>query len=149
MPTGKARRTTEDGQTSLEKDRPVKAVRGNGRGRGHSPEGAPAQPDLRVDLRQFVAEHPQGWSHDDWLGLLSRLGERGHDVGDPDTVGIALEREGLAARLAGVPGVGPQRIRSIVERYGSLSDLRQAGPEDLSRSAGIPRALAERIWSAC
>ena len=84
------------------------------------PDGPLAQPDLRGELRRFVGEHPQGWRHDDWLGLLDRLRERGHEVGDPDAVGSSLERERVAVTLEGVKGIGPQRIRSIVERYGTL-----------------------------
>jgi len=156
MATRETRRSRREGRIAepkstrapAEKDRPLKAARGNGPGRLPGTDGPTAHPKLRGELRRFVVEKPNGWGHDDWLGLLDRLQDRGYDTTDPDAVGRALERERLAAMLAGVPGVGPQRIRSIVERYGTVWDLRQADVDDLTRSAGIPRSLAERIKQA-
>jgi excinuclease ABC subunit C len=101
--------------------------------------------ELRLDLRGFVEEHPYGWEHGEWLDLLASLRDRGHEVGDAAAIGRMLERERLAAVLARIPRVGPQRVQSIVERYGSLSGLREADVEDLTQATRIPRLLAERI----
>jgi hypothetical protein len=120
--------------------------RGNRRGTGTAISDN--RPDVRRHLRQFVTEHPAGWGHDDWLALLGRLQAEGHEVHDPDAIGVALERERLSAILGGIQGMGAQRIRSLSERYGSLWNLRQAGVEDLATSSRLPRAIAERIQSA-
>jgi hypothetical protein len=117
------------------------ARRGSGTGRSVT------QPDIGGHLRQFIAEHPTGWGHDEWLALLGQLRAQGHDVDDPDAVGATLERERLSIALGRVDGIGAQRIRSLSERYGSLWNLRQAGVEDLARSSRLPRAVAERIQS--
>lgn len=105
-------------------------------------------PNLSGDLRQFVSENPHGWGHDEWLGLLDRLRERGHSVDDTEQVGRDLERERLATKLEGVQGVGPQRVKAISERYGSIWSLMYADVDDLVQAASIPRPLAERIKAA-
>jgi hypothetical protein len=46
---------------------------------------------LGAELDRFVADHPGGWNHDDWLGLLGSLRERGYETSDQDTLGLALE----------------------------------------------------------
>ena len=109
---------------------------------------ASAGPDLGADLRQFVSDNPHGWGHGEWMGLLDQLRERGHSVDDTDQIGRSLERERLAATLEGVEGVGPQRVKSIVDRYETLWSLRQADVDDVAQSAKIPRPLAERIKAA-
>jgi hypothetical protein len=124
----------------------AKTARANRRGGGMA--SSAARPDLEGSLRQFIAEHPTGWEHDDWLALLDRLRAQGHDVDDRDAIGATLERERLSAVLGRVDGIGAQRIRSLSKRYGSLWNLRQAGVEDLARSSRLSRAVAERIQSA-
>jgi hypothetical protein len=46
---------------------------------------------LGSELDRFVSEHPDGWNHDDWLGLLGNLRDRGFETSDPDAIGLALE----------------------------------------------------------
>lgn len=46
--------------------------------------------DLVAEIRRFSSEHPQGWGHDEWFGLLHTLSEEGHDIGDGDAIGLAL-----------------------------------------------------------
>lgn len=104
-----------------------------------------AGPDLQGDLRQFVRDNPHGWGHDEWLGLLDQLRSRGHSVDDTEEIGRQLERERLATRLEGVQGVGPQRVKTISQHFGSIWGLMYADVDDLARSANIPRPLAERI----
>jgi hypothetical protein len=103
------------------------------------------KPDLRKDLRDFASSRPQGWSHDDWLQFLDHLQSRGHNIGDRDAIGSMLERERLALALERIPGVGPQRIRSIADRYGYLWRLRETDADQLSREAEIPRPVAEKV----
>lgn len=50
--------------------------------------------------------------------------------------------------LQGLPGVGPQRARGLVERFGSLEGVMQADTEALASVRGIGRATAEAIrWA--
>jgi hypothetical protein len=143
---GEAEASSTTGKPPAARRKTAKASRATRRGRGTA--SSAAQPDLGRHLRQFIAEHPTGWGHDDWLALLGQLRAQGHDVEDPDAIGATLERERLSAVLGRVNGMGAQRIRSLSERYGSLWNLRQAGVEDLARSSRLPRAVAERIQSA-
>jgi hypothetical protein len=103
---------------------------------------------LRKELQRFVAEHPQGWDHEQWLGLVESLRGRGHSVDDPDRTGTLLERERLAAGLKGIPGVGSHRIQTLADRYGSIWNLRSADATELAQTIKAPRSLAERIQSA-
>jgi hypothetical protein len=104
-------------------------------------------PDLQRDLRDFASARPEGWGHDDWLNFLEALKSRGHDIHDREAVGIALEKERLDLVLAGTKGMGPQRRRALVERYGTLWNLRNADVEEIASEAKIPRSLAEQIKS--
>lgn len=121
------------------------AAKSAGKGRGADGAARAGKPDLRGDLRRFVDENPDGWGHDQWQGLLGRLGEQGHDTSDPDRIGMELERERLHSRLQGIQGVGAQRARSIVERFGTLYSLRHADADEIARHAKVSRDEAERI----
>jgi hypothetical protein len=108
---------------------------------------------LKKELRVFLQEHPEGWSHDDWLRLLFHLSEAGYDTVDEDGIGLALERERLARSLdeLGVKGLGPRRIEAVVEHFDTLWNLKAASPETVAETPGVPktvaRELAERIQS--
>jgi hypothetical protein len=134
---------------SAQKSAPVK--RAGGGTTGESGRGARAKtasrggPDLRADARGFVSGRPQGWNHDEWLGFLEDLRQRGHNVEDRDAIGSLLERERLGVMLEKVPGIGAQRVRSIADHYGNVWRLKDASADELSRDAKIPRPLAERI----
>jgi len=101
--------------------------------------------DRDVELRRFVAEHPRGWDHDNWLDLLQHLRPQGHDVDDADSVGRELERQRLSVLLAQVRCVGLKRMQAITDRYPDVWSLRKAGTEGLVESVNIPASLAERI----
>jgi len=50
--------------------------------------------------------------------------------------------------LQGLPGVGPQRARQLLETFGSLEAIMHAETEDLASVQGIGRATAEAIrWA--
>lgn len=102
-------------------------------------------PALAAALRGFAAERPGGWSHDDWLRLLHDLRERGLDVSDPDAVGRRLEAERLALVLGRVRGMGPRRVAAVVERFGTVWELRHAPVDEIAAVPNVPRALAERV----
>jgi hypothetical protein len=110
----------------------------------HRPKG----PDLRADLRAFVTARPAGWGHEDWISFLDHLRERGHDTSDPDAIGLALERERLAATLGGVGGMGPRRVEAVVRRYDTLWSARRADVDELAALPGMNRSLAEKVRQA-
>lgn len=107
--------------------------------------GAQAADGLAGDLRAFVGAHPDGWTHDDWLGLLDQLGERGHPVDDADAIGRRLEEERLITRLRSTSGLEDGHAERIAQRYGSVWALRQADPDDLGQAAALSREDAERV----
>ena len=96
-------------------------------------------------VQRFVAEHPEGWGHADWQGLLDSLRADGGDVSDEAAIGLAAERARLAATLGQVKSVGPQRIKVIIDRYETIWSLRGAPAEELAAATKIPLAVAERI----
>jgi hypothetical protein len=126
----------------------VGPVAAAGKGPGGAPKPAAAsKPDLKADLRDFASGRPSGWNHDDWLGFLDHLQQRGHDTSDHEHVGRQLEQERLALALEGVDGLGPRRVQALVGRFGTLYSLRQAGVDELAQ-AGLPRAQAEKVAQA-
>lgn len=107
--------------------------------------GAGGPPDtLREHLRQFARSRPDGWGHDDWIGLLDELRGHGHDVSDPEAVGMQLEREHLMHRLEDVDGLG-RKSGALADRFGTLYSLRHASVDDIAGVKGMDRQLAERI----
>ena len=103
------------------------------------------KPDLQSTLRQFASEHPDGWSHDQWLDLLHRIDEQGYDTGDTNAVGRSLERERLRVKLEGISGMGPRRVDALVDRFETLWSLRQANAEQIAELPSVPRNIAERV----
>ena len=57
-------------------------------------------------------------------------------------------RRSLGSVLDEVPGIGPKRKSALVKAVGSLERVLAAPPEEISRRAEIPLALAERILNA-
>lgn len=101
--------------------------------------------DLGGDLREFVRSRPDGWGHDDWLGLLDDLRGRGHDVSDEGSVGMQLERERLSHRLEGIEGVKGSQTRALVDRFETVYSLRHASVDEIASVKGVTREAAERI----
>jgi Helix-hairpin-helix domain len=116
------------------------------RTRGRTRAAAPSEgPDLRADLRDFVQARPEGWGHDDWLAFLDHLAGRGHDTANADAIGLALERERLAAVLETVQGMGPRRVQTLVDRYETFWSLSHADLDEIAALPGMNRALAEKV----
>jgi excinuclease ABC subunit C len=57
------------------------------------------------------------------------------------------ERRALASPLDEVPGVGPARKRALLRRFGSLSRLSRATPEEIAATPGVGPSLAAEIKS--
>lgn len=102
---------------------------------------------LRSQLQRFVADHSQGWNHDDWLRLLFHLSESGVDTADEDAIGLALEQERLRQTLSesGVKGLGPKRIEAVADHFKTLWRLREASWEEVAEIKGVTKALAQGI----
>lgn len=102
---------------------------------------------LKKELRGFLEEHPDGWSHDDWLRLLFHLSESGYDTVDEDGIGLALERERLTRTLADleVKGLGPRRIQAVVDHFDTLWNLKDAPPEAITEVPGVPKTVAREL----
>ena len=108
----------------------------------------PKGPDLRADLRAFVQAQPSGWGHDDWIAFLDHLRERGHDTTDAESIGLALERERLAATLERIQGMGPRRVQAVVDRYDTLYSACRADVDEIAALPGMNRSLAEKVRQA-
>jgi len=54
----------------------------------------------------------------------------------------------LRSRLGEIPGIGPEREKLLLQRFGSLDAVRGASPEQLQSVPGIGRATADRIREA-
>ena len=52
---------------------------------------------------------------------------------------------GMASRLDVVPGIGPARRRALLQRFGSVDDIRDASLEELIAVPGITPALAQAL----
>lgn len=105
---------------------------------------------MTARLEEFVAAHPEGWNHEEWLGLLADLEGAGMDVSEHEEVGVRLERLRLETDLKrrSVPGLGPKRCEALAKRFGSLWRLKSASVEEVARVPSMNRPLAEKVLSA-
>lgn len=106
--------------------------------------------NVQERLQAFVENHPEGWDHTGWLGLLSDLQQAGVDVSDPQDIGRSLERTRLAATLRAkkVQGLGPKRIQAVVEHFGTLWNLQHASADEIAEIPTIPARLAKTVRQA-
>lgn len=80
----------------------------------------------------------------DCLFLLQRVRDEAHRY----AISFHRKRRGQAMKesaLDGVPGVGPARKRALIQHFGSIKKIREAGPEAISQLSGISPQLAETI----
>lgn len=55
------------------------------------------------------------------------------------------DKRALRSVLDDIPGVGPKRKKALLERFGSVKNLRKLGAQDLQEVEGISQELAETI----
>ncbi len=106
-----------------------------------------AKKNISAELNRFLQEHPGGWTHDDWLGLLYHLSESGIDTTDEDGIGLALEHQRLVNILdhVEIKGLGPKRIEAIANHFGTLWNLMGASPEEVEGVPGVPATLSRQV----
>lgn len=105
---------------------------------------------MTTRLQAFVDTHPEGWNHEEWLGLLADLSTEGVDVSEAHDIGEELERTRLTWELSrrGVQGLGPKRIEALGKRFGTLWRLRNASADEVARVPSMNRPLAEKVLNA-
>lgn len=105
---------------------------------------------MTARLQTFVEAHPEGWNHEEWLGLLADLEGEGVDVSEHDDIGARLERTRLEWELKrrSVAGLGPKRIEALGKRFGTLWRLRHASADEIARVPSMNRQIAEKVLSA-
>ena len=52
----------------------------------------------------------------------------------------------VSSELDGIPGVGEKRRRALLERFGSVRELRKASVEEIAAVPGIPAKVAGKIY---
>jgi excinuclease ABC subunit C len=57
------------------------------------------------------------------------------------------DKAGVASRLDSIPGIGPNRRKALLSRFGSLDGIRKASVDELEDVPGIPKSLAHAIKS--
>jgi excinuclease ABC subunit C len=105
---------------------------------------------MKKKLWAFVERHPEGWNHEEWLGLLAELAQSGTEVSDPAEVGLALEKTRLEWELArrSVKGLGPKRSEALADRFETLWSLRHASVDEVAQVPTITKSLAEKVVQA-
>ena len=53
-------------------------------------------------------------------------------------------KEFVTAALDNIPGIGPKRKKALLKKFGSVQAIKEASPEELSRTEGISPALSQK-----
>ena len=78
------------------------------------------------------------------LQLLQRIRDEAHRfaLGYHHKV---RRKQALASALDAVPGIGPQRKRSLLRHFGSVQAIKEASLEELAATSGMNLSLARKI----
>jgi excinuclease ABC subunit C len=82
--------------------------------------------------------------HSQGLYLVQRVRDEAHRFAITSHR-VRRDKTGIASRLDSIPGIGPNRRKTLLNRFGSLDGIRQASLEELTRVPGISEALAQSI----
>ena len=93
-----------------------------------------------LDLSVLLPRHSQG------LYLIQRIRDEAHRFA------ITAHRKargklGVASRLDAIPGIGPQRRKALLMKFGSVEDIRSASLESLTSVPGINEEIALALQS--
>jgi excinuclease ABC subunit C len=80
------------------------------------------------------------------LRMLQRLRDEAHRFAHGYNRKLRHDRT-LASELNEIPGIGPQRRRALLERFGSVRALRRATADEIAAVRGFSRQLGEQILS--
>jgi excinuclease ABC subunit C len=78
------------------------------------------------------------------LRLLQRIRNEAHRFANSYNRKLRGRRT-LSSELSAIPGVGPERQRRLLSRFGSVRALREATPEEIAAVPGVPQVVARRI----
>ncbi|MFQ6090655.1 MAG: helix-hairpin-helix domain-containing protein, partial [Candidatus Bipolaricaulia bacterium] len=81
------------------------------------------------------------------LYLLQRVRDEAHRFA-LEYHRLRRKRRTLGSELEEIPGIGPQRRKLFLKRFGSLKRLREASLEELLEVPGLPRKVVERVHRA-
>ena len=93
------------------------------------------------DLPLEVPRKSQG------LFLLQRIRDEAHRFAITAHRNLR-SKERLVSRLDQIPGIGPARKKALLTKFGSLSGVKKATPQQISEVPGITAQLANDIWEA-
>jgi excinuclease ABC subunit C len=82
--------------------------------------------------------------HSQGLYLVQRVRDEAHRFAITSHR-VRRDKTGIASRLDSIPGIGPNRRKTLLNRFGSLDGIREASLEELTRVPGISEALAQSI----
>jgi len=54
-------------------------------------------------------------------------------------------KEAVVSALDNIPGIGPKRKKGLMKRFGSIEAIREASPEELSRTQSMTLAVAQKV----
>jgi excinuclease ABC subunit C len=77
------------------------------------------------------------------LRLLQRIRNEAHRFAH--SYNRTLRRRTLSSELAAIPGIGPERQRRLLSRFGSVRALRQASAEEIAAVPGVSATVARRV----
>ena len=78
------------------------------------------------------------------LHLIQRIRDEAHRFAVAYNRKLRRKRT-IRSELGDIPGIGPQRQRVLLSRFGSVKGLREATRDEIARVPGFSEALASRV----
>lgn len=78
------------------------------------------------------------------LHLLQRIRDEAHRFGITYHRSLRAKK-GLHSQLDAIPGIGPRRRRALLQKFGSLDAIRDAGIEELMQVDGMTKSAAYKL----